>query len=86
MLAREYCRRGQYFCNLYYQNTIGDFEYTQAHVDGYRESNEFSAWADALPAVGVLRLRVLEMRDTLVPILGPVVGMEDDGDDEDAIV
>ena len=86
MLAREYCRRGQYFCNLYYKSTTGGFQYTQAHVDSYRESSEFSDWTDALPPAGVVKQRVNTMRFGLVPTLGPVEGVEDEEDDEDALV
>ena len=86
MLAREYCRRGHYFLNLYFSQDGSDFEYTQSHVDGYKETDAFKAWFAALPVGGVVHLRVLEMRLHLAPTLGPVGDLEDDEDEEEAIV
>ena len=45
-LAREYCRRGEYFYMLFVGNS--DIEYTPEVVSAYPESERFLDWACAL--------------------------------------
>ena len=43
-LAREFCRRGQYYWNMYYESDDPDFVYTQEQIDSYEEDVPYLEW------------------------------------------
>ena len=62
-LCREYCRRGEYFCQLWVESDCGDdeFEYRDEHVAGYVEDMEWLNFMIALPAESAAFARGMEL-------------------------
>ena len=88
-LAREYCRRANYFYMKFFKKTVEDFEYTFDDITEYTETQEFVAFVDALDQPSDLlpakrthcKAAVYELRN-FIPLIGPVVEDEADGDPE----
>lgn len=68
-LAREYCRRGEYFYRLFVEAGGDDFVYEQAHVEGYAEGLPFLSFITELDSEHPAFVRGLEVRQ-LTPRLG----------------
>eukprot|EP00928_Gymnodinium_smaydae_P024546 TRINITY_DN19834_c0_g1_i1.p1 TRINITY_DN19834_c0_g1~~TRINITY_DN19834_c0_g1_i1.p1 ORF type:complete len:1127 (+),score=108.08 TRINITY_DN19834_c0_g1_i1:363-3383(+) len=67
-LAREVCRRAQYFYNLYVADSLESddpsipYEYSQYHVDSYAESKEFTDFLSSFPEGHAVLRKVVEVR------------------------
>ena len=70
-MAREYCRRGHYFIKFWVEAAAGvDVEYTQANVDSYVRTEEWTAVIMGIDD-NATRQRAIAV-DTVAPRLGPV--------------
>ena len=61
-LAREYCRRGEYFFCLYLDAEDEAFAYTDAHVQAYPESPAWVSFREGLVAGSVTHRRAMELQ------------------------
>ena len=60
-LAREWCRRMQYFYNLWQEHGSWEAAGGVAAFDAYREPEDYAKWLDGLPA-GPTRSKGMELR------------------------
>ena len=73
----------------FFKKTVEDFEYTFDDITEYTETQEFAAFVDALDQPSDLlpakrthcKAAVYELRN-FIPLIGPVVEDEADGDPE----
>ena len=70
-LAREYCRRGHFFFQLWFEHGE-DFKFQQHQVDMYSECDEFRLWVESLPLADVFVRRRAEEIRRLAPKLEDV--------------
>ena len=70
MLAREFARRGNFFCFMWHDSglPLANFNYTQAMVDSYVESAEYLDWAIGLDVDEPSFDKMVEIR-RLVPVV-----------------
>ena len=61
-LLREWCRRMQFFWNLWAEHGSWAASGGAAALDSYRETADYEAWLDALPPASPARARGLELR------------------------
>jgi len=64
-LAREFCRRGEYYYQLYLEAGDEDFEYTGEHVAGYEESLQWLDFISVLDVEDNAFMKGLELRDLM---------------------
>ena len=69
LLANEFCRRGDYFCDLWVSSSNDEFVFTQQMLDDYQDGFEFIAWLCDQPIDSVCFEKGNELR-RLAPKLG----------------
>lgn len=68
-LAREYCRRAQFFFDLWVDAEVEVFHYEQVHLDMYEETLEWVTFCCELDEESETFARAIEIR-SLLPKLG----------------
>ena len=71
-LCREWCRRAEYFYQIWLETEEAGFEFNQAHADGYEESVEWLDYMISLPAEDAAFARGMEIR-RMAPCLGQLL-------------
>ena len=61
-LLREWCRKMQYYWDLWAEHGSWEAAGGAAAFDAYTETVEYTAWVDSLPPGSVPRLRAMELR------------------------
>ena len=70
-LAREVCRRGEFWYNMWLDSSDDDFVYEQGDIDSYPENIDFVQFALALPIDHPAFDLAVDIRTNMHPSVGP---------------